>query len=190
MTDQQLMAAVGAGDSGATALLVTKYRKRVFKYLLGWVGNREDALDLTQEVMLRICRRASQYNGAAPLTAWIFRVARNLHLDHMRRKNAPVHAGKVELQEEWRLHQSEIPRSPEDDLMSSEIAIRVRRAIEQLPPRQRQVVQLRLLGELSLEEIAAALDLSLGGVKSTLHNAIRQLRARLSDLEMLTNARM
>lgn len=188
MTDRQLMAAVEAGDPEATALLVAKYRKRVFKFLLGWMGDREDALDMTQEVMVRICHRANRYNGSAPLTAWVFRVARNLQLDDLRRKNAQVHRGKVELKEDWALHQPGKVSSPEEALFRSEIAARVKGAIAKLPPRQRQVVQLRLLGELSLEEIAGALDLSLGGVKSTLHNALKLLRERLADLEINSDA--
>jgi len=56
-------------------------------------------------------------------------------------------------------------------------------AIDQLPPRQREVVQLRLLGELTLEEISNTVGLTLGGVKSTLHNAMRALRKELADLE-------
>ena len=67
--------------------------------------------------------------------------------------------------------------------MRNEITARVREAIEELPPRQREVVQLRLLADLSLEEIAQTVGLTLGGVKSTLHNALHNLRGRLLDLQ-------
>ena len=67
--------------------------------------------------------------------------------------------------------------------MSKEIFLRVKNAIDRLPPRQREVVQLRLLGELTLEEIANTVGLTTGGVKSTLHNALRVLRKDLADLE-------
>ena len=78
---------------------------------------------------------------------------------------------------------SSAANSPETTLMSKEIFLRVKTAIDQLPPRQREVVQLRLLGELTLEEISNTVGLTLGGVKSTLHNAMRALRKELADLE-------
>ena len=71
-----------------------------------------------------------------------------------------------------------------------EIRQRVGAAIQALPPRQREVIELRLLGELSLEEISETVGLTLGGVKSTLHNAIARLRESLADLEELTYVKM
>lgn len=184
MTDQQLMKAVGKGDPAATGELVDLFQKRVFRFLLGWIQNREDALDITQEVLLRVCRKADSYDGSAPLAAWVFRIARNLYTDHRRRKNFKVYAGSVRYEDAVMkpgLRQAGL--SPEVQLEKRELFSRVGLAIKSLPPRQREVVQLRLLAELRLEEIAQAAGLSLGGVKSTLHAALRNLRNRLEDLE-------
>ena len=183
MTDQQLMKAVAAGDDEAVGLLVELYQKRVFRFLLGWARNREDALDITQDIIHRVCQKASNYNGQAPLTAWIFTIARNLYIDHCRSKDARRQSRTIEMDASIESTVSSAANSPETTLMSKEIFLRVKNAIDRLPPRQREVVQLRLLGELTLEEISNTVGLTMGGVKSTLHNALRALRKELAGLE-------
>jgi RNA polymerase sigma-70 factor (ECF subfamily) len=183
MTDQQLMKAVAAGDDEAVGLLVELYQKRVFRFLLGWARNREDALDITQDIIHRVCQKAGNYNGQAPLTAWIFTIARTLYIDHCRSKDARRQSRTIEMDESIESTVSSAANSPETTLMSKEVFLRVKNAIDRLPPRQREVVQLRLLGELTLEEISNTVGLTTGGVKSTLHNALRALRKQLADLE-------
>lgn len=185
MTDVELMKALQAQDSQAMRILVERFSRRIFKYLYGWVKNREDALDLTQEVLMRVYEKADLYHGDAPLAPWIFRIAHNLFHDHLRRKNYKVHAGSMELNEQFDSPPSALPpqSDPERFARSREAAGRVHDAIRRLPQRQREVIQLRLLSEMKLDEIAQALDISLGGVKSTLHNALHRLRRELSDLE-------
>jgi RNA polymerase sigma-70 factor (ECF subfamily) len=183
MTEGQLMQAVANQDPYAIRLLLDRYECRVLKFLLGWVSDPEDAVDLTQEVMTRVCQKASLYNGSAPLSAWIFRIARNLHFDYRRRKNFKVHTDAVDLDENVVKSMNRSLNSPEQLVLQKETFTRVKIAIAGLSDRQREVVKLRLLAELSLEEIAETVGLSLGGVKSTLHNALKNLRARLGDLE-------
>lgn len=182
MTDQQLMQEVAAGDSDASAILVKRFGRRVYKFLLGWVGNEEDAWDITQEVMVRICRKASYYNGKAALASWVFAVAKNYYFDFRRKKNFRVYENSISFENTAEAAR-EANRSPEISMMRVEILEKVEAAIETLPPRQREVIQLRLLAELSLEEISEAVGLTLGGVKSTLHNAFGSLRERLIDLK-------
>jgi RNA polymerase sigma-70 factor, ECF subfamily len=184
MSDRQLMEAVQAGDSEAVQLLVERYRKRIFKYLYGWIKNYEDALDVTQEVLMTVYQKAHLYNSSHSLTAWIYRIAHNLCIDHLRRETRRGHAGAVEFDESLGVYAPDsATTSPEQIAMGKEIISRVKEAIEELPTRQREVLQLRLLGELSLEEIAETLGLTLGGVKSNLHVALQNLRRHLTDLE-------
>ena len=183
MTDQELIQALQDGDSEAMRQLAERFSRRVFKYLYGWVKNREDALDLTQEVLMRVYQKADLFKGDSSLEPWIFKIARNLFHDHLRRRNHKVHSCAQDLSECLENQLSQGRRSdPEGMAIRVESAERVRQAILKLPKRQREVVQLRLLAEMKLEEIACALDISLGGVKSTLHNALSRLRQELSDL--------
>lgn len=178
------MEAVVAGDSGAADELVSRFGKRIFAYLLGWLKNAEEAHDITQEVLFRICSKAQTYNGGSSLSSWVFTVARNLLIDRSRSRSFKLAAASLPIDEgPAKSTSSPLSDSPEHRVMRKEITTRVREAIDTLPPRQREVVQLRLLAELSLEEIAQTVGLTLGGVKSTLHNALRNLRDRLADLQ-------
>ena len=178
------MNAVVTGTAGAADELVSRYDKRIFAYLLGWVKDVEEAHEITQEVLLRVCLKAKTFNGGASLSAWVFRVARNLLIDRTRSRSFKMAAASLPI-EDGPATATATPRSdsPEHRAMRKEITARVREAIDALPPRQREVVQLRLLAELSLEEIAQAVGLTLGGVKSTLHNALGNLRGHLADLQ-------
>ncbi len=184
------MKAVAAGNDEAASVLVDLYQKRVFTFLLGWARNREDALDITQDILHRVCQKAGNYNGQAPLTAWIFTIARNLYIDHCRSKDARRQCRTIEMDQSIERRVSAATNSPETTLMGKEVFLRVKNAIDRLPPRQREVVQLRLLAELTLEEISDTVSLTTGGVKSTLHNGLRALRKELADLERGTYVHM
>lgn len=177
------MKRIADGDADAVRVFVDTFSRRLLAYLLGLVRDREEARDLAQETLIRCCSKAASYNGKAPLSAWTFRVARNLHIDRFRARNIKVHLNTVEIED---IRPSTLcstdNRSPEAAAARREIAERVERAISELPERQRDVAQLRLLGELSLEEIAEVAGLTIGGVKSTLHNALQALRPKLADL--------
>lgn len=178
---RQLMQGVEAGDGDAIRSLVAAYGGRVYSFLYGSLGNREDALDLTQEVLFRICQKADQYDGSYPLAPWIYRVAANLCIDHSRRRNSRVHANSIEFDEA--LSPSPVTRdTPEDQIIRRDLQARFLDALRELPPRQKQVVEMRLLGECRLREIAEAQGISVGTVKSTLHSAMSRLREALADL--------
>ena len=177
------MGAVSAGDGAAAEELVLRYRKRLFKFLLAWVHDPEEALELTQDALFKVCGRAHLYNGSAPAAAWIFKVARNLVIDRSRTKEYQIQSAAVPLESIGPPCRTKGSAGPEKWTLRKEISERVRKAIEELPPRQKEVVELRLLAELKLEEIADAMDLSVGGVKSTLHNALKSMRVALADLK-------
>lgn len=176
------MAAISAGNQEAVESLLALYRRRVFRFLLGRLKNEDEAWEMTQDVLAKVCDKAGSYTGSAPLSAWIFRIARNHEIDFYRSKAYKLQALTVDLD----TNRHDLPHrnpTPETKAMQAEILERVQKAIEELPERQREVIQLRLLADLTLEEIAEAVGLSLGGVKSTAHNALRSLRAKLADLE-------
>ncbi|GAB4132328.1 MAG: sigma-70 family RNA polymerase sigma factor [Acidobacteriota bacterium] len=186
MTDRHLMEAVHAGDPTAIARLVEKYRLRILKFLIGRGETRDDALDLCQEVLARVCSRAASFNGVA-LSAWIFQVARNLQIDARRKRNFKLRELTTTEPEALAAAPASRGSHPELSMAQAEIRRRVEVAIQGLPPRQREVVELRLLGELTLEEIAETVGLTPGGVKSTLHNALANLRRSLADLKDMSH---
>jgi RNA polymerase sigma-70 factor, ECF subfamily len=182
MTDRRLMEAVEAGDPTAIGRLVDLYRLRILKFLIGRGEAREDALDLCQEVLARVCAKAGSFNGTS-ISAWIFRVAANHQVDARRKRNFRLRELQTDAADAVDAAPAARVCDPEVKALRGEIGRRVEEAIRLLPPRQREVVELRLLGELSLEEIAETVGLTCGGVKSTLHNALANLRRSLADLK-------
>jgi RNA polymerase sigma-70 factor (ECF subfamily) len=146
-------------------VLFTAHRDGVFRYLCRIVG-QEDARELTQEVFLRVTRSPVPKTDDGGRRAWVFRIARNLALNHVRddrRRGMAVEMG------------------PETGAPPTQaLAAVLREALEQLNPLDRDVFLMRELGGLSYEEISFACQLTADAVRSRLHRARQQLRASLS----------
>ena len=145
-------------------VLFAAHRDGVFRYLSRMVGVAE-ASDLTQEVFLRVSRSAAPESGDEAQRAWVFRIARNLALNH--RRDSQRRPATVPLAETARP-------------ASQEAAVAVRQALDRLAPLDRDVFLLREAGGLSYDEIALACELSSDAVRSRLHRARQQLRASLA----------
>ena len=146
-------------------VLFEEHRRGVFRYLSRIVGRVDAAHDLTQEVFLRVVRAPVPAIGPAGRKAWVFRIARNLALNHLRdgRRQPPV----------TELVDSAGPAS-------QELAAVIRQAIAALAEGDREVFLLREIAGLSYAEIAMACDLSEDAVRSRLHRARQQLREALA----------
>ncbi len=147
--------------------LFAEHHQRLFRYLYRALGHRETARDLTQDVFLRASRAKVPEGTGIELQAWLFRIARNLVIDHHRRRE----------------------RSPEVATAagtlfysaSQESGLAIREAIAELADLDRDVFLMREVAGLDYEQIAAACELSTGAVRSRLHRARLQLRDRLSS---------
>jgi RNA polymerase sigma-70 factor, ECF subfamily len=149
---------------GTSHLLFATYRDGVFRYLSRIVGPA-DASDLTQEVFLRVSRSAAPETNAGEQRAWVFRIARNLALNHRRDTDRrPQFVALVDT-----------PSSA-----SQEDAVALHEALDQLAALDRDVFLLREVAGLSYDEIASASELTADAVRSRLHRARQQLRASLS----------
>lgn len=145
--------------------LFVAHRHQVFRYLSRLVG-QVDARELTQEVFLRVARGPVPERDDAGRRAWVFHIARNLALNHVR--DARRHGELVELSDRG---------SP----ATQELAAALRQALDRLPRIDRDVFLMREAGGLSYEEIARACELTVDAVRSRLHRARLQLRAALGD---------
>ncbi len=143
--------------------LFTAYRDGVFRYLCRIVSH-EDARELTQEVFLRVARSAAPGNGEGPRRAWVFQIARNLALNHVRDAKR---RGVVDV--------ATNPSTP----ATQPLAAAIGEALERLAPADRDVFLMREAGGLSYAEIAVACRLTPDGVRSRLHRVRQQLRAVL-----------
>jgi RNA polymerase sigma-70 factor (ECF subfamily) len=177
MSDQELVRRCQA-DSTAFEELVRRYRGRVFAYALSSVGSRPDAEEITQDVFVKVYRAAHRFDSQYRFTTWLYTIASNTCKNKFRSRRR--RRGDVSLDaEKSPVHPaSEEPGPLEVYERNVEIAA-VRDAINQLPPRYRQVLYLRYVEGLSYKEIAEVLGLSLGNVEARIFRGKGKVRRKL-----------
>src|ERR1700678_3509613 len=172
------------GDLDALSTLLTRYQNRLYRYLLRMVRQPAEAEDLFQQTWLRVAEKIHNYDQNRNFDAWLFTLARNLAIDHLRRLrpeslDEPVgdHAGGESAAA--RLVSRETPAL--DRVLARERTSGVADAMETLPVIQREVLTLRFEEELKLEEIAEILGAPLSTVKTRLRRALDRLRGNLES---------
>ena len=173
-----------AGDESASAELVAEHQRIVVQLASNLLGDREEALDLSQEVFLRVFRTIHRFRGQSSLRTWIYRIAVNQARNRHRFWRRRHRADQVSLDQHVAMHGdvfSGLGPTPERVLAQKELAERLRVALNRLPFDQRTAIVLREVDGLSYEEIAYSLQLAVGTVKSRLTRARQALRAELRD---------
>lgn len=161
-----------AGDREAFDELARAHRDRIYRICYRYTGTREDAEDLTQDVLVRVYRGLSSFRAEARLSTWLYRIAVNVCLNWIASRKV-VEALPESLAQDG---PSTIER-----LAASERAETVRRAVLELPERQRLTLVLRVYEELSHKEIADAMDCPVGTAKANLFFALKNLRKKLAE---------
>lgn len=174
--ETRLLVEVGRGDVDALRTLYRSFEKPLYNLGARWLHDAALAEELVQEVTLRVWRRASVFDPTrGPASSWIFGIARNVASDLGRaRARAPVPVGKP-------LGEASEPWNEDSALRQWEVA----KAVQTLPIERRQVLQLAYVHQFTQSEIAKALGLPLGTVKTRLYQSLRQLRALLMELELV-----
>ncbi|MEI8037494.1 MAG: sigma-70 family RNA polymerase sigma factor [Verrucomicrobiota bacterium] len=179
--DFALMERIGAGDHAAFRQLVEIHQNAVIGTVAKMLGNPNDAEDIAQQVFLRIWRNAKRYRPDAKFTTYIFTITRNLVFNETRRRSRKKEVSADERQENSNQLLADRPdRQPDAELLQGELQQAVDAAIAALPETQRLAVVLRRYEQLSYEEIAKVLELSVSAVKSLLFRARSSLREALS----------
>jgi RNA polymerase sigma-70 factor (ECF subfamily) len=179
--DRELMERLARGDREALTPLVDRHHRRLYRIAVGYLREREDALDVVQEAFVKVFQAASRWDGSADAGPWLSRVTVNLSIDRWRRNKrrgqtfSPLAEGDhLDVLADHR-------PAPDRGVEGRESGERLAVALRALPERQRAVVVLRHYQELSLEEIASTLGMSLGTVKSSLHRALHRMRDTLTE---------
>lgn len=176
-----LIARCARGDDAACTELVGAHQRMVFTLAFHLLGSRDEALDLSQEVFLRVFRTLPSFRGESALRTWIYRIAvnlaRNRHRGWVRRHRADQISLDQHMQDGGDLPSD--ARTPDGILASKETAARLWEALHRLPFDQRTAVILREIDGLRYEEIAFSLGIAVGTVKSRLTRARQALRAEL-----------
>src|SRR5207244_2951070 len=173
-----------SGDEAACAELVAEQQRMVVQLAMNLLGDRDEALDLSQEVFLRVFRTIHRFRGQSSLRTWIYRIAvnqaRNRHRFWRRRRRAD----QISLDVHVATH-GDFPSHGADEpdrmLAQKELARRLREALDHLPFDQRTAIVLREVDGMSYEEIAYSLGIAIGTVKSRLTRARQALRIELRE---------
>jgi len=166
-----------AGDRDALQELYQRYSGNVYRHVRGLVRDEHEAEDITQQVFLKLMSVLPQYESAkAPFGAWILRVARNLAIDHLRRRQ-PVLAEDV------------FGSDTAIDETGRRLSVSLREALDGLPEEQRRVILLRQVRGMQPREIAQQLDKTEGSVHALLHRARNSMQTALVDLDAAPTTR-
>jgi RNA polymerase sigma-70 factor (ECF subfamily) len=176
LDEQQLIAACLAGRAGAFDLVVERHRRAVYQLCYRFVGNHEDASDLSQDVFLRAFRGLKSFRGGSSLSTWLYRIGVNVCLNRVTVKKP------ITEDIDARQHVDTSRESQTDRVLREERAAQVRAAIAKLPPKQRATLVLRMYQELSHEEIAGVLGSSVGAAKANFFHALGNLKKILGEM--------
>jgi RNA polymerase sigma-70 factor (ECF subfamily) len=179
--DVRLMQRVAGGDTSAFEQLVERHQALVAGTVARMLGSNSDVEDIAQQVFIRVWKSARRYVPRAKFTTWLLKITRNLVFNELRRSKRHAH---VPLQSEPGAEgiplKDEMNPAPDASLLETELQRAIDEAIMQLPESQRMALVLRRYEQLSYEQIAEVLDLSVPAVKSVLFRARTELRTRLS----------
>lgn len=176
MVAPELVRAAQAGDRDALITLLREIETHVYRTAYYMLGNEQDAMDASQEALIRIYSKIGSYEEKALFKTWVQRIVTNICIDKFRRAKPTVSIDEHDL--------SFIsPQNVEDEIMTDYLAQDIREAIDKLPEHHRSVVVLRYLQDFSYHEIAESLNLPLNTVKSYLFRARQQLQNLLQEYQ-------
>ncbi|HUD57607.1 MAG TPA: sigma-70 family RNA polymerase sigma factor [Terracidiphilus sp.] len=168
--------------------LIVRYQHRLLRYLLFLTGNREMAEDLFQEVWMRVLTRGGQFNGKARFETWLFTIARNLVIDHRRKRTMSSLDELFETGSDddrpMSIEVADSQPTPFDSFSSIEDREHIATALLQLDTLYREVLVLRFHEELTLEEIAKVTRAPLSTVKSRLYRGLAAIKPKLERAQM------
>jgi len=168
-SDNNLMVQVRDGNVEKLAVLFERYHVMLYNFFLRLTGNRGISEDLVQDVFVRVLKYRASYQGQDKFTIWLYRIARNAHIDFLRKRKDEVSLG-----EQWDEAHSLESSPPEKVEQAQEIA-RLNLALAKLPLKKREVIILSRFQNLKYKEIAELKGCHIGTVKALIHRSIKDL---------------
>ena len=185
--DEELLCAYQAGETQAFEMLLVRYRRPLFNFLLRSARDRGRAEELYQDVWMRVIERCEEFRGDAKFSTWLYTIARNRCVDHQRkmvfRRHASLDATAPGSSQSLGERVPNPGPSTDRLAMRSTLQTRIAEAVEELPEDQREVFLMRQVQGLAFKEIAEVVGVSANTVKSRMRYALERLQHGLSDLE-------
>ena len=190
LNDDQLVEKYREGNLEALSVLYNKYSGQIYGYLYRMTGNREEAGDLVQDTFCRFIEKIHRYSPRDRFKSYLFRIAHNLAIDHLRRRKfvANNNSGNEDMEYHEKILTEQQARlkdtsdDPVDKVEDLEKLSRLGEAIVKLPDEQKQVLVLKHFSGLTFREISEMIGIPLNTALGRMHYAIRNLRKMLSDL--------
>jgi len=177
--ETELISKCQKGDQGALKEIFDKYHKKVYRISYGVVRQREEALDIVQEVFIKLFRSIRNFKGRSQFYTYLYRMTMNTAIDHARKTGKQFFSS---LDEEGSFEPpDELERGPERVLLQKELEERVKWAMSKLPPEQKAALIFRDVEGLSYQEMAEAMGCSIGTVMSRLHYGRKRIQELLKD---------
>lgn len=176
-TDNELMEGVRDGRVEKLAVLFERYQVVLYNFFLRLTRNRNASEDLVQDVFIRILKYRAGYLSQSKFAVWMFQIARNAHIDYLRKQK-----GDVPLDEQF----VELPSreaSFEEQIEAGEEADLIRKALDRLPWKKREILMLSRFQDLKLREIAELMGCQVGTVKAQVHRALKDLGQAYFELQ-------
>jgi RNA polymerase sigma-70 factor (ECF subfamily) len=199
MTDDELLDRFVAGESAAFAVLLTRYQRPVYNFILRTVRDTEAAADLLQEVFSRVVQRSGEFNHESKVSTWLYAIARNQCIDHLRRMKHRRHAsldGSSPRQDAdgpgsaWVERLAREQPDVDREAAAGGLRSRIATAVEILSEEQREVFLMRELQHMPFAEIALVVGVSENTIKSRMRYALEHLKAALADYEEYARAQV
>ena len=181
LQDDSLIRRAAAQDAAAFEQLMLLHQKPVYNICWRMAGNAEDALDLSQEVFLKLWRTLAQYQFDAAFSTWLYRMTQNVCIDFLRKQKRQQHVSLTFSDDEDEGKELSVPDPeplPEERVIFNEKQEAIRNAMNALPVDFREILELRVVRQLPYEQIAQIMDLPVGTVKSRLARARLQLKKK------------
>ena len=177
--EAELISRCQHGDQDALKGIFDQYHKKVYRIAYGVVRQREEALDIVQEVFIKLFRSIKNFKGKSHFYTYLYRMTMNTAIDHTRkmRRQPPMNReedGMVQLSDD-------AEKRPDRILAHKELEERVRLAMDKLPPEQKAALIFREVEGLSYQEMAEAMGCSIGTVMSRLHYGRKKIQELLKD---------
>lgn len=181
--EREIVRKASAGDMAAFEQLVALYEKKIYMLAYRNLGNEQDALDISQEVFLRVFRFLPGFKGDSSFSTWIYRIAVNLCKDYVKKRRygteVPLYQ-QGEDEEEYQIEVSDFRFNPESEAERKEMVEELGKALDTLSDQHREVLVMREISGKSYLEIAELLKLDVGTVKSRISRAREKLREYLT----------
>jgi len=191
VSDEVVMLRYQSGDRSAFALLVRRHKTPVYNFVLRHLRQNAVAEDITQDVFVRVVQNASEFRHSSRFSTWVYTIARNLCIDHMRKMalrrhpslDQPTGDGEDGPTLGERVRDEHPSAEVDRKAIGNELSVRIHRAVEELPDDQREVFLLREVGNVPFKDIADMIGVSENTIKSRMRYALERLQKTLAEYE-------